>query len=52
MSPGPQRGPDAIANGLAIAAKNAAAELRLGRMAVEGARARRGEIGQYGVCEG
>ena len=30
MSDGPRRGPYAIANDLAIAAKNAAAKLRLG----------------------
>jgi hypothetical protein len=36
MSAGPRSGPDAIANDLAIAAKNASAELRLGE-AVEGA---------------
>jgi hypothetical protein len=38
MSPGPRCGPDAIANDLGIAGKNAAAELRLGE-AVEGASA-------------
>ena len=30
MSAGPRSGPDAIANDLAIAAKNASAELRMG----------------------
>ena len=34
MSDGPRRGPCAIANNLAIAAKNAAAKLRLGAAAV------------------
>ena len=40
MTPGPRCGPDAIAKDLAIAGKNAAAELRLGE-AVEGASAGR-----------
>jgi hypothetical protein len=34
MCDGPRRGPYAIANGLAIAAKNAAAKLRLGDSSV------------------